>query len=126
MDVTDKWQKYGSPAALAKHIQSLVLKELKLPVSIGISNNKFVVKMSTQVNKPFGITITKPGTFIEKFGDWDVQKVYGIGAPTAQKLKFNSINNIRDLSNTYKEDITQILGIVGWNLVQNVEKMEQM
>ena len=122
MDVTTIWKKYGSPFELAKHIQQLILKELKLPVSIGISSNKFVAKMSTQVNKPFGITITKPGSFIKKFGDWDVQKIHGIGAPTAHKLRLNKIRTIKDLSETSKEDIDDILGAIGWSLVQNVNE----
>jgi len=46
---------------MAKEIQASILKDLDLPCSIGIGNNKFVSKMSTSINKPLGITVTKPG-----------------------------------------------------------------
>ena len=69
IDVTDIWQQYRSPVKLAKKMQFEIMKNIKLPCSIGIANNKFVAKMSTQINKPFGISVTPPGQFLKRFGD---------------------------------------------------------
>lgn len=110
MDVTDIWEQYGSPIKLAKDMQERILKELKLPASIGISNNKFMAKMSSPVNKPYGITVTKPGSFLEKFGKEDVRKFFGIGAATANTLKENDIYTIGDLKLAKFEILESILG----------------
>lgn len=120
MDVTNIWQKYGSPIKLAKQIQNYVLKELKLPISIGISSNKFVAKMSTQINKPFGISITKPGDFKKKFGNWDVGKIYGIGKPTEKILNRNGIKIALDIINSSEQEMEEILGKRGVAIYNNV------
>ena len=122
MDVTDIWSRYGSPAKLAKHIQTIVMQELKLPISIGIANNKFVAKMSTQVNKPMGITSTKPGDFIKNFGSWPTIKIHGVGGPTAELLRKNGINTIEELSKLTKKESVDILGVRGVSLLDNVNE----
>lgn len=53
---------------MAKTIQNDLLKTFKLPCSIGISNNKFVAKMATGINKPLGISLVKPGDFLKQCG----------------------------------------------------------
>ncbi len=122
LDVTDIYKRWKSPYKLALHIQKLVKDELKLPISIGISNNKFVAKMSTQINKPFGITITKPGDFKKIFGKWPTNKIHGVGSPTKEKLKSIGINTIIDLINSNKDNVIEALGVVGEKLIDNVNE----
>ncbi|WKX02201.1 DNA polymerase Y family protein [Candidatus Mycoplasma mahonii] len=110
IDVTDVWKKYGSPMKLALVIQDTIMTKLKLPISIGISNNKFVAKMSTSVNKPYGITLTKPGDHAARFWSWELKKFYGIGGPSALKLNAIGIMNIGDLAQANPDDINNILG----------------
>lgn len=120
IDATNIWKKFGSPAKLSKYIQELVFKKLKLPISIGIGNNKFIAKMSTQINKPLGITITKPGDFKKRFGSWPTSKIHGVGKPTEKILFDNGINTISDLINSDLKTIIDILGVRGeiiWNNV---------
>lgn len=117
IDVTDIWKKYGSPYKLAELIQNDIKKELKLDCSIGVSNNKFVAKMSTQVNKPFGITITKPGEFLKEFGSWPLEKFHGIGLPTANKLKKLNINTIEELAHAKEKDVHSVVGTMAKGLI---------
>lgn len=116
IDVTDIWKNYGSPIALAKKMQNALMKELGLPCSIGIANNKFVAKMSTSINKPFGITVTKPGNHT-RFWDWDLRKYFGIGLPTQEKLNSIGIMNIGDLAKADVEDVESVLGIKSQHLI---------
>ena len=119
IDVTNIWKNYGSPTKLAKHMQNNILKELKLPASIGISNNKFVAKMSTSINKPFGITITKPGDFSKVFWDWDVKDFFGIGKATAPKLRRAGFNTIGDLANADEYKLSLVLGKITKSIIKN-------
>lgn len=41
-------------------MQQAIKTTFNLEVSIGISYNKFLAKMSTDLHKPFQITITRP------------------------------------------------------------------
>ncbi len=110
VDVTDIWKKYGSIKKLAHKIQDDIKRDLKLPISIGISDNKFVAKMSTSINKPFGITIVKPGDFLSVAGEWELTKFYGIGGPTALKLNKGGLFTIRDLAEADLDELKTLLG----------------
>ena len=116
IDVTKIWKDYGSPIKLAKTIQKSLLDQLNLPCSIGISNNKFIAKMSTKINKPLGITVTKPGNHT-RFWNWNLQDYFGIGIPTQQKLKSIGIKNIGDLAKANTKNVNQLLGIKSQHLI---------
>ncbi|RTZ68158.1 MAG: hypothetical protein DSZ21_02320 [Tenericutes bacterium] len=111
IDATDIWQEYGSPIKLAKELQKSILKELSLPCSIGISNNKFVAKMSTSLKKPLGISVTKPNEFLEKFKDKPIGSVFGIGSQSSKKLIEIGIDTIGKFASAPIENLRIILGI---------------
>lgn len=113
LDVTDQWKKYGSIVKMAKTIQNDLLKTFKLPCSIGISNNKFVAKMATGINKPLGISLVKPGDFLKQCGAWPVIKFYGIGKASAQKLNALNIHTINDLAKADLYDLEKSFGVLG-------------
>ena len=110
LDATMLIKKYRSIKAAAKSIQDKILKDLKLPVSIGIATNKFAAKMSTQLNKPLGITITKPQDFLKVFGSYSIQKFHGIGKGLTLRLQNENINTIFDLATATAKDLKHILG----------------
>ena len=110
IDATDIWKKYGSPLNLAKEIQENILKKLSLPSSIGISNNKFVAKMASPLEKPYGIKVLKAEDFLDFFKDKKIEKIHGIGSPTAKKLNDIGIFLIGELSNSNLNIIENILG----------------
>lgn len=119
IDATDVWKEYGSPIKLAKHIQETIMKELKLPCSIGIAENKFVAKMSTSINKPYGITLTKPGDFPKVFWDWEVIKFFGIGKSTAPKLEKAGYKTIGDLAKADVNHLEKIIGSIAKSIIKN-------
>ena len=110
LDASSIWQKEKSIKNLALKIQKDILKKLKIPVSIGIGNNKFVAKMSTNINKPLGITITKPGDFSKVFWDKSIDQYFGIGKKTTTKLKEINILTIGDLAKSKENKVANILG----------------
>ena len=122
IDVTKQWSKYGSPYKMAKVIQEDILKTFDIPISFGISETKFVAKMSTQINKPYGITVTAPGKFLDTFADWDVEEIHGVGAPSAYKLKMNGIETIKDFHESSFDLIKNILGKAGESLWFNIQE----
>ena len=121
IDVTDIWKKYGSPVKLAKIMQTSILEKLSLPCSIGISNNKFVAKMSTSLKKPLGISVTKPNEFLEKFKDKPIGNVFGIGTKSKEKLQKNGIDTIGKFSSTSIDILRSILGIRAYSLLWNIK-----
>lgn len=69
LDVSDMVKDFDEARELASKIQKDLKKTFNLPASLGISNNKFVAKMCTAINKPYGITVLPKEKFLEVCGD---------------------------------------------------------
>lgn len=110
MDVTD----YDQEALnLATHIQKTLVKELKLPSSIGIGPNKFLAKTASDMKKPLGITVLRIRDIKARLWPLPVDEMFGIGKKTAEKLNEVGIYTIGELAKADTYDLTQLLGING-------------
>lgn len=85
--------------AYAKQVQSLIQKELNLGVSIGVSSNKFLSKLATDMNKPNGVTLLFPNDVKQKAWPLPVGNMSGVGKLTQKHLKQLGIQTIGDLAN---------------------------
>ena len=78
LDVTEDKQQIGSAIGIAKQIKAAIRDELQLTASAGVSINKFVAKIASDMNKPDGLTFIPPDkveAFMEslpvnKFHEW--------------------------------------------------------
>ncbi|QGZ97883.1 DNA polymerase IV [Mycoplasma sp. NEAQ87857] len=105
IDVSHLVNNDNQAKALAKKIQNIILKRFDIPVTIGISNNKFAAKLTTNINKPFGIGLTNQENFKSNFFDLPIAKYHGIGKKIAFKLQQIGINTIGDLAACKIDDI---------------------
>lgn len=101
LDVTKTLKHFNNdPILLAKLLQKSVNKTLGLSVSIGISYNKFLAKMATDLNKPHGITTVLTEQEIkQKIWPLAIDDMFFVGPPTAKRLKSIGIKTIGDLAN---------------------------
>lgn len=112
VDMSDYFMKTKQqPYIVAKEIQNRILSELSLPCSIGISPNKFLSKMASDMKKPLGITIITQRNIREVLWPLKVGDMFGIGKKTAPKLEEAGIKTIGDVAN-YKnyQTLRQFLG----------------
>lgn len=97
LDVTQDKQGIGSATIIAKKIRQEINSVTGLTASAGISVNKFLAKIASDINKPDGLFLIKP-TDAEKFIEQlPVEKFYGIGKVTAQKMHKLGIHSGADL-----------------------------
>ena len=101
------------PMQLAKEIQDKVYNELNLKCSIGISPNKFLAKMASDMKKPMGITILTRSNIKELMWPLDIKDMFGIGKKTTPRLKEVGINTIGDIANY--DNYNKLRQIVGKN-----------
>ena len=102
---------HAQPYIVAKEIQDKILSTLSLPCSIGISPNKFLSKMASDMKKPLGITIITQRNLKEILWPVKVGDMYGIGKKTAPKLEEVGIKTIGDIANYDNyQTIRQFLG----------------
>lgn len=113
LDVTEDKQGIGSALDIAKLIKSAIKTELNLTASAGVSVNKFVAKIASDINKPDGLTFIGPSkveTFMEKL---PVEKFHGVGKVTAAKMKAKGLHTGADLKRLSEAELIRNFGKVG-------------
>jgi DNA polymerase-4 len=91
LDVTQI--KMGKPSAtlIAREIKERIRHETGLTASAGVSYNKFLAKMASDINKPDGLFVITPNMAESFINSLEVGKFHGIGKVTAKKLNDNGI-----------------------------------
>ena len=113
LDVT--YAKKGKPSAtlIAREIKTRIFEETKLTASAGVSYNKFLAKVASDVNKPNGIFVITPKEAVEFIENLEVRKFFGIGKVTAEKLNKIGIWYGRDLKKMDRLELIRLFGKAG-------------
>ncbi|CDN40631.1 Y-family DNA polymerase [Mycoplasma amphoriforme] len=107
LDVTHIVKKFDNAYFFAKKIQQKVLEKLHLNVSIGISENKFLAKMATDLNKPMGITKMLLKDIPDMLWKLPIYSMHGIGKNSVSYLEGIGIKTIGDLARYDRPEILQ-------------------
>ncbi|MFQ9922321.1 MAG: DNA polymerase IV [Beduini sp.] len=111
VDVTDIVYEYENAIELASQIQKQVMDTLHIGCSIGISHNRFLSKMGSDLKKPNGITVLTKTNIQSFLWPLPVGTIHGIGKKTAVKLNQHGIITIGDFASKENYDIIkQYLG----------------
>jgi DNA polymerase-4 len=127
LDVTSDKLNLGSAIEIAKQIKQAIKDELQLTASAGISVNKFVAKIASDMNKPDGLTFIGPSAiegFMEKL---PIEKFFGVGKVTAQKMKNMGIHTGEDLKKLEEEQLVKHFGKAGkfyYEIVRGIDNRE--
>jgi DNA polymerase-4 len=97
LDVTRDKQNIGSATLIAKRIRSEIKHKTGLTASAGISVNKFLAKIASDINKPDGLFVIRPEDAEKFIEELAVEKFYGIGKVTALKMHKLGIHKGSDL-----------------------------
>ncbi|MFW5725918.1 MAG: DNA polymerase IV [Bacteroidota bacterium] len=110
LDVTHPLKGKNSATLIANEIRQRIWKDTGLTASAGISYNKFLAKIASDVNKPNGFFVIHPkdaAGFIEKL---PIERFHGVGKVTAQRFQKLGIHNGLDLKNAGVEFVLKHFG----------------
>lgn len=99
LDVTVNKKNMQSATLIAKEIREKIFKTTMLTASAGISVNKFLAKIASDYNKPNGQCVIPPEEAEKFVEDLPIEKFFGIGKVTAEKMKKYGIFKGIDLKN---------------------------
>ncbi len=125
VDVSQVILDYEKPLDLAVRIQRTVLKELQLPISIGVGPNKFLAKMASDMKKPMGITVLRIREVEEKMWPMPIEAMHGIGKKTVPRLKEEGIFTIGDLAQASSSSLRHVLGNRSQEFIEKARGMDQ-
>ncbi len=127
LDVTHDKLNIGSAMEIARLIKAAIKDELQLTASAGVSINKFVAKIASDINKPDGLKFIGPSAIESFMETLPVEKFYGVGRVTAAKMKNMGLHNGADLKNLPEDQLVRYFGKAGhfyYNIVRGIDNRQ--
>ena len=119
LDLTDDYRTEAPPAAEALAlIAARVVREVGITVSIGLSCNKFLAKLASELRKPHGFSVIGQAEAKSFLAPLSVRKIHGVGAVTAQRMEASGLKTIADLQALPEAALVARFGKFGQRLAQ--------
>ncbi|MEZ3161179.1 DNA polymerase IV [Microbacterium sp. BWT-B31] len=100
----------GTPEQIAVRLRERVRAEVGLPISVGVARTKFLAKVASAVSKPDGLLVVEPEREAEFLLPLPVERLWGVGAVTAEKLHRLGIRTVGQLAELEEATAERVLG----------------
>jgi len=100
----------GTPEQVAVRLRERVRAEVGLPISVGIARTKFLAKVASAVSKPDGLLVVDPDREREFLHPLPVERLWGVGKVTAEKLHRLGIRTVGQLAELEEATAERLLG----------------
>lgn len=125
LDVTKNHVKNPSATLIAKEIKQRIKKTTGLTASAGVSINKMFAKIASDYQKPDGLFVILPEqieSFVEQL---KVERLFGVGKVTAQKMHANGIYTGADLKRRSEAELVRLFGKSGRSFYQYARGIDE-
>lgn len=117
LDLTGTARLHGAPPAIMlARLAKRMKEELGLSGSIGLSHNKFLAKVASDLDKPRGFSVIGRAETVNFLKPKPVRLIWGIGPATQASLDKAGIHTIGDLHRWEKDQLTERFGQTGERL----------
>ncbi|TPW75561.1 DNA polymerase IV [Schumannella soli] len=100
----------GEPEQVAARLRERVRAEAGLAISVGVARTKFLAKVASAVSKPDGLLVVPPDREREFLLPLPVERLWGVGAVTAEKLRRLGIRTVGQLAELEEASAERLLG----------------
>lgn len=100
----------GTPVEIAVCLRREVREEVGLPITVGIACTKFLAKVASAVAKPDGLLLVAPGEELGFLHPLPVERLWGVGRVTAEKLRSRGIKTVAEVAQIPEEALMAMLG----------------
>ena len=117
LDLTGTNRLLGKPPALSLATLALQIeRELGLTISVGLSHNKYLAKIASDLDKPRGFSVIGRAETEEFLAERPVRSIWGVGRSLAEKLEADGLMTNADLRRQTPEDLMRRYGQIGKRL----------
>lgn len=113
LDVTDNKKGIELAVDIAKEIKQKILERTSLTASAGVSFNKLLAKIASDMRKPNGIFTVHPDRALDFIGSLPVEKLWGVGPKTANRMHEMGVFTGAQLRRISCEYLVQVFGKMG-------------
>jgi DNA polymerase-4 len=110
LDVRGLQRIAGTPVEIAARLRAAIRERVGLPVTVGVATTKFLAKVASGVAKPDGLLVVPPDRELEFLHPLPVERVWGVGAVTARKLRSLGISTVGELASVSEPALVAMLG----------------
>jgi DNA polymerase-4 len=110
LDVRGMRRLAGSPAEIADRLKREVRARVGLPITVGVARTKFLAKVASGVAKPDGLMVVPPDRELAFLHTLPVERLWGVGVVTADKLHRLGITTVGQVANLRKDALVSALG----------------
>lgn len=94
LDVTGMDGLYADPVDIARRIKDDIKQQLQLTASAGVAPNKFLAKLASDLQKPDGLYVIRPGEEAQVLAGLPIRRLWGVGEVTAASIAKLGIRTI--------------------------------
>ncbi|SMG12924.1 DNA polymerase-4 [Marivirga sericea] len=113
LDVTENKMGISTATEIALDIKKAIKNEVGLTASAGVSINKFLAKIASDYRKPDGLFIIKPHQVLPFIEELPIEKFFGVGKKTAERMHSLNITKGADLQNKSIKELVKHFGKQG-------------
>ena len=125
IDLTGTEKLHGAPPAimLARLVKRME-DEIGISGSIGLSHNKFLAKLASDLDKPRGFSIISQRETLDLLAPLPIKKIWGAGPVLQRKLQSDGIQTFADLRRRDPKVLVKRYGTMGnrlWHLARGLD-----
>ncbi len=109
-----------TPAIALSRAQARVESEIGITISIGLSYNKFLAKLASDLEKPRGFSAIGRAEAKDFLAGLDVGRIHGVGAATRARMAADGLELVSDLQAFDEREMVARFGKFGHRLFQFV------
>jgi DNA polymerase IV len=109
----------ADPATLLARLQARIERELGVTASVGLSHNKFLAKVASDLDKPRGFKVVGRAETADFLAPRPVSIIWGVGQAAVRALEADGIRTIADLRARDRAHLVRRFGVLGdrlWSL----------
>ncbi|MCP5026911.1 MAG: DNA polymerase IV [Actinomycetia bacterium] len=110
LDVGGLFRLVGPPRQVAATLRQRVADEVGLALTVGAARTKFLAKVASGVAKPDGLLIVPPNGELEFLHPLPVNKLWGVGPKTTERLAARAIHTVADVAALDRQAVVALVG----------------
>src|SRR5690625_3175232 len=100
----------GSPEKIGHEVRHRVMRDVGLPISVGIAATKFLAKVASACATPNGLLVVDSGGELAFLHPLPIERLWGVGTVTSASLRSHGIRTVRELAELEEARLTAIVG----------------
>ena len=110
LDVTASRRLFGEGPEIARRIKERIREEERLTASVGVAPSKFVAKVASDLEKPDGLVVVRPGEERDFLAPLEIERLWGAGPKAVERFRRLGVATIGDAAGLSERRLLEAFG----------------